>query len=304
MVNKSEVGGKKDSDRLLAAAAAATALEFFFLSKDCRKHYPNQAILNPNPTIMNSDTEYDRPPAYASELLERKTDPVHRMRTPFSPSRSLRGAQTPGRSRRLRSTELKRSLSAVSDKPAATTKPYTRAAAAAALGRRAKSALDLEDDDDEEEEDDNFVDSNGQQQTTEEQPWTRDTWLKLDRYFQEQHGNFEETCKRFYRFESLYREEGSPRVSQRWSKRNIMRRITLLDQVTRKHHGRSLAERVRAYERKVRMKRMSKAAKQERDRHTIEQPAVPESSSAEISSTKKQPGAKGLRGWISYLLSK
>lgn len=238
---------------------------------------------------MGSITDYDRPPSYAAELLERKTDPVHRMRTPFTPSMtSLRRAQTPGQARRLRSTELRRSLSAAAPK-AARAKPYMPA-----LTRRAKSATNLEYDveDDVDKNDDDKIDEDGA--STDERPWGRDTWLKLDKYYQEENGNFEETCKRFYRFESLYREEGSPRVLQRWSKKNIMRRIALLDQVTRKHKGQSLVDRVRSYERKVRRKRLTKEARQERARH-VEQKTTSEHSKKPVDQRT------GLRAWISYL---
>ncbi|KAI8136539.1 hypothetical protein BJV82DRAFT_661850 [Fennellomyces sp. T-0311] len=89
------------------------------------------------------------------------------------------------------------------------------------------------------------------------QPWRREHWITLSRYYEAVGRDIEQTVKVFYRHESLQFEEtenGSQQIVESWSKERIRWHVRCLDAVTKKHHGKPLLERIRAFELKKKRK--------------------------------------------------
>ncbi|KAG2223716.1 hypothetical protein INT45_007294 [Circinella minor] len=83
-------------------------------------------------------------------------------------------------------------------------------------------------------------------------PWKREDWITLSRYYEAVGRDIEQTVKVFYRHESLQFEETengrTQMIIESWSKERIRWHVRCLDAVTKKHQGKPLLERVRAYD--------------------------------------------------------
>ncbi|KAI9257989.1 hypothetical protein BDA99DRAFT_514940 [Phascolomyces articulosus] len=84
------------------------------------------------------------------------------------------------------------------------------------------------------------------------QPWKKEDWITLSRYYEAVGRDIEQTVKVFYRHESLQFEETengrSQMIIESWPKERIRWHVRCLDAATKKHQGKPLLERVRAFE--------------------------------------------------------
>lgn len=88
-------------------------------------------------------------------------------------------------------------------------------------------------------------------------PWRHEHWITLSRYYEAVGRDIEQTVKVFYRHESLQFEDtdnGSQQIVESWSKDRIRWHVRCLDAVTKKHNGKPLLERIRAFNLKKKRK--------------------------------------------------
>ena len=201
-----------------------------------RRHYSLLASPRRSTAITGAQS-----PSHRSEGLR---TPLRRAQTGLSPSLTTAREEKVGKIRAASPSD-----STPNGTPNATLTPATKNATATATPssdpRRTKSLANL----------------GSVQKADTTQPWKKEDWITLSRYYEAVGRDIEQTVKVFYRHESLQFEETengrSQMIIESWPKERIRWHVRCLDAVTKKHQGKPLLERVRAFDFKKKKKSFS-----------------------------------------------